>query len=382
MVTVQDVLHLPVLRGARVVAGRRGLLAPVRWCHVAEVLDIGRLLAGGELLLTTGLALNVEPDRQAAYVADLHASGVAGLMLELQRQFQSVPQALLEAAEAVGLPLISLPFDTKFVQVTEAVHRLVLGQQPVTGHEPASGEEERLLADLFSGRISDGGVLRRRLAETGRPLPDPAWLAVLVVGGQACTEAVRTAPALAELGARSWLIGAAGAEGHLLAFGPDPAVLASRLRALALKLPGTAGVSRCFADPAAAPHGLAEARQTMRLRRARPGLDPLTSEVGVYRLAFGGGSLDLHGFVAEWLGPLVQYDRIHKSDLCETLRLLLDDQLVMADVAQRLHITRQGLYYREQRIAEVLGRDLGHVEIRLALSVALRFWDVLSSEQA
>ena len=381
MVTVQEVLLLPVLRGAQVVAGRRGLQAPVRWCHVAEVLDIARLLSGGELLLTTGLALDVAPARQAAYIADLHASGVAGLMLELNRPFHTVPQALVDAAEGAGLPLISLPFDTKFVQVTEAVHRLVLGRQPGSRDaEPASaGEDEQLLADLWAERTGDVGTLRRRLAETGRRLPDPAWAAVLVVDSKAPPATVRAAAA--ELGARTWVYGVLGGEGHLLAFAADPTPLAGRLRTLALGLPWPTGVSRGFADPAAAPRALAEAQQTMRLRRIRPTLDPLSAEIGVYRLAFGGGNLDLQGFVTEWLGPLIQYDRIHKSDLCETLRLLLDDQLVMNVVAGRLHITRQGLYYREQRIAEVLGRDLGHVEVRLSLSVALRFWDVLASEQ-
>lgn len=383
MVTVAEVLRLPVLLGAQVVAGRRGLLAPVRWCHVAEVLDIARLLSGGELLLTTGLALDVEPARQAAYIADLHACGIAGLLLELDRQFHAVPQALVDAAEGVGLPLISLPFDTKFVQVTEAVDRLVLGRQAGAGESEraAMSADEQLLADLWARRIGDVGLLRRRLAETGRRLPDPAWAAVLVVDGMVPPATVRAAATAAELGAHTWVYGVLGNEGELLAFAPDPAALSGRLRALALKLALPTGVSRGFADAATAPRALAEAQQTMRLRRVRPTLDPLAAEIGVYRLAFGEGNLDLQGFVTEWLGPLLQYDRIHKSDLCETLRLLLDDQLVMNDVARRLHITRQGLYYREQRIAEVLGRTLSHVEVRLSLSVALRFWDVLTSEQ-
>lgn len=383
MVTVREILRLPVLRGARVVAGRRVVSAPVRWCHVAEVLDIARLLSGGELLLTTGLALDVAPERQAAYIEDLRQCGVAGLMLELQRQFRAAPPAMVAAADRVGLPLITLPYDTPFVQVTEAVHTLVLARrQP--GHEPPAREqraEARLLADLWAGRITRAEELRRRLEEVGRTLPDGYWLGVLVADGAAAPEAVRAAAA-AELGPRQWILQPAGEEGRLLAFAPDPAALAGSLRALALRLePVAAGVGRCAASPQAAAVSLAEARQTMRLRRSRPALDPLFAETGIYRLALGSGSAEAEQFVRDWLGPLLQYDRLHKTELCRTLRLLLDHGLVAA-AARRLHLTRQALYHRQQRIADVLGRDLADPEVRVALAVALRFWEAQSERQA
>ena len=61
--TVSEVLTLPVIRGAgpRLVAGMAGSGRRVRWVHVAEVADIAHLLRGGELLLTTGIALPDEP---------------------------------------------------------------------------------------------------------------------------------------------------------------------------------------------------------------------------------------------------------------------------------------------------------------------------------
>jgi purine catabolism regulator len=57
--TVADVLTLPVIRQgmATVVAGSAGLDRRVRWVHIAEIADIAPLLHGGELVLTTGIAL-------------------------------------------------------------------------------------------------------------------------------------------------------------------------------------------------------------------------------------------------------------------------------------------------------------------------------------
>ena len=60
--TVADLLGLDVIRrgSPRVVTGPDGLDAQVRWVHVLELADAAHLLRGGELVLTTGVAL---PDR-------------------------------------------------------------------------------------------------------------------------------------------------------------------------------------------------------------------------------------------------------------------------------------------------------------------------------
>lgn len=130
--TVADVLALPVVRQGRpeVVAGAAGLGRRVRWAHVAEVADIAHLLRGGELVLTTGIAL---PDDAAAlrgYIDELAATGVAGLVVELVRHWShALPEALVTAAERHGMPLVTLSRETRFVAVTEAVVGLIVDVQ-------------------------------------------------------------------------------------------------------------------------------------------------------------------------------------------------------------------------------------------------------------
>src|SRR5262245_61561074 len=130
--TVTDVLSLDAVRrgNPRVVAGADRLDTRVRWVHVGEISDIAHLLRGGELVLTTGVALPSEPDKLAEYVADLAAVGASGLVVELGRRFVGeLPGPVVRAAEAHGLPLVTLARETPFVQITESVHARIIDIQ-------------------------------------------------------------------------------------------------------------------------------------------------------------------------------------------------------------------------------------------------------------
>lgn len=130
--TVADVLALPVIQQGRaaVVAGAGGLERRVRWVHIAEIADIAPLLRGGELVLTTGIALPDDPDVLTKYVTELAAAGVVGVVVELVRHWsRELPAALVAAAEAHALPLVTLSRETRFVAVTEAVVGLIVEAQ-------------------------------------------------------------------------------------------------------------------------------------------------------------------------------------------------------------------------------------------------------------
>ncbi len=129
--SLREILELEPLRRARpqVLAGRDHLDEFVRWVHVTELPDIAYLLRGGELLLTTGMAIAGSSHVQEKYIADLATAGVAGVVVELGRNFRELPDAMVRAAESAGLPLVALEREARFVEVTEAVHREIINRQ-------------------------------------------------------------------------------------------------------------------------------------------------------------------------------------------------------------------------------------------------------------
>jgi len=130
--TLADVLELPPVQRAhpRVVAGSDRLDVAVRWVHAAEVTDLAHLLRGGELVLTTGIALPDDPESLQAYIDGLASAGVSGIAVELGRKFRvELPGELLEPAEAAGIPVVALEREARFVEITEAVHIRVVNRQ-------------------------------------------------------------------------------------------------------------------------------------------------------------------------------------------------------------------------------------------------------------
>src|SRR3954454_23575796 len=149
----------------RLVAGESGLENAVRWVHISELEDPTPWLSGGELLLTTGMALE-DPERQRAYVRRLAGHGLAGLGLGAGFAHQGVPDALSETgaelrfplgerAAELGFPLVEVPYELPFIAVTEkAASHLVNEHYAVL--QRALSAHERLERIVLSERGLDG----------------------------------------------------------------------------------------------------------------------------------------------------------------------------------------------------------------------------------
>ena len=130
--TIREILALPVVAaGAPEVmlgADPDALDQPVRWVHVSDLADLSNLLEGGELVLTTGLALT-DREHRAQYLPRLAAAGAIGVVVELGLHIDEVPADVLDAGHGLKLPVIVLRRPVRFVEVTEAVHRQIVADQ-------------------------------------------------------------------------------------------------------------------------------------------------------------------------------------------------------------------------------------------------------------
>ncbi|WP_284528189.1 PucR family transcriptional regulator [Microbacterium sp. T2.11-28] len=128
---VREVLTLEAVEAGMpdILVGGASLDARVRWVHVSDSAGVARLLDGGELLLSTGSSWPDEPDELAAFIRGLVEVGLSALFLELGTHYRYAPAVVVETARALGLALVVLRREVKFVTLTEAVHRRIIAEQ-------------------------------------------------------------------------------------------------------------------------------------------------------------------------------------------------------------------------------------------------------------
>jgi PucR family transcriptional regulator, purine catabolism regulatory protein len=226
--TVADLLDLDVIRrgSPRVVAGADRLGAPVRWVHVLELADAAHLLQGGELVLTTGIALPADNALLARYAGELAAAGVSALAVELGRRYTSeLPGALIRTAEERGMPLIAFEREIPFVEITEAVHARIIDVQ--LEELRASERLHEVFTELSVAGASPDEIVRQAAALAGRPViladlshrvlafePASTDPARLLAGFAGRSRAVSVRGRTAYDQASGWLVTSVGARGE------------------------------------------------------------------------------------------------------------------------------------------------------------------------
>ncbi|MEE1761565.1 PucR family transcriptional regulator [Streptomyces sp. SP18BB07] len=127
--TLASLIHHSALK-LTVRAGEDRLDVPVRWAHASELADPVPYMEGGELLLITALKLDAEdPEAMRRYVRRLVGAGVVGLGFAVGVHYEDIPEALVDAAEGEGLPLLEVPRRTPFLAISKAVSAAISAEQ-------------------------------------------------------------------------------------------------------------------------------------------------------------------------------------------------------------------------------------------------------------
>ena len=124
-IRVADLLADPQLRLTLRAGGDDSLQREIRWCAVTELDDPGHWLQGGELVLTTGMRQR-NAAAQRRFVRRVAERGVAAIGFGTGLTHPGVPAATLAAAEATGLAVLEVPYETPFIAVDRLVADRVL----------------------------------------------------------------------------------------------------------------------------------------------------------------------------------------------------------------------------------------------------------------
>jgi purine catabolism regulator len=150
MLTLRQALTLPCFDRACIVAGDQGLDKIVRRVHVVDMADARYAWGKGGLLLTAGYGLKDSPERQAALIPTLVQRELVGMVLSVGWYFDAVPEVIRLAADAHNFPVIALPPEVPFIDITERLYAEIVNEQ-FTLKERADDIHTRLTRLVLEG---------------------------------------------------------------------------------------------------------------------------------------------------------------------------------------------------------------------------------------
>ncbi|HEX5595147.1 MAG TPA: PucR family transcriptional regulator [Micromonosporaceae bacterium] len=171
----------------RLLVGGEALERQVTWVHSTELADPTPFLTGGELLLTTGVGGRLPS--YADYVARLRKVDIAALGFGTGLRHDVVPEELVDAAAAAGLPLLQVPRETPFIAISKAVSRAVSADE-YAAIDRVNRAQQTLTRDAVDGPGLDRLV--SRLARLTR-----GWVLLLSAAGEVLHAAPETAASYA-----------------------------------------------------------------------------------------------------------------------------------------------------------------------------------------
>lgn len=127
--TVKDLLKLPILSEAKLVAGEKGLNRIVRYIDIMEVPDVKGWLREGELILTTGYSIRHDPALLPDLIEQLAQAEAAALGIKPERFMTGIPQEALDLGNRYNIPIIQIPNGIPYIDITYTVMEQIVDKQ-------------------------------------------------------------------------------------------------------------------------------------------------------------------------------------------------------------------------------------------------------------
>jgi hypothetical protein len=376
---LHDVLRLTILKSARLLT--EPALGKDRGISSVSVIEVpvGQFVRSGEFVMSTGMNVGRDPKLLARFVEDIAASGGAALALAIGPYTPAITKPIVAVAARERLPLIALPWEVRFSEISEAILRRLIQDQAElrTRHDfvwslangnvhgdAAVAQGKHLGIDLCLRFV---GVLGRRPATAQR------------LGGDAGAHAQFAEKLCAKMAAQrqlQWLGTVAGDSviGYLQVPRGKPGVqpMLQSLRASGGTGALTWGVGRVCRDFEDFRKSYEDAwiACEIGLRVRGEGCATDISDVLADRILLSlGGHGDVFMLLERYLNPLREFRRM---SLLETVEAFFAADGNASATARLLSISRQALLYRLAKVEALLRVDLGNAEHRFAMGLALR----------
>ncbi|MFA9556226.1 PucR family transcriptional regulator [Evansella sp. AB-rgal1] len=129
MLTIQEAMKLPAMKGTKLIAGQSGMDRAIKWITTIEIIeDISRFQAG-EFIVTTGYGLEKHKKYEERMIELIQENQLSGIAIYTGFYLDTIPPNILVASDKHGLPIIEIPTSINFSTITKAIVEQIGNQQ-------------------------------------------------------------------------------------------------------------------------------------------------------------------------------------------------------------------------------------------------------------
>lgn len=122
MLTVRHIFQMEIMKGSSLSTSDSGLDNPVEWISVIEV-PVENFVRENEMVLSTAVGCGHDPILFHRFVEALIQAKASALALATQRYITDIPPKTLILAEQNRMPIITIPWSTRFSDIVQQVIR-------------------------------------------------------------------------------------------------------------------------------------------------------------------------------------------------------------------------------------------------------------------
>ena len=388
-ITVSDALKLPSFQNAQVIAGSAGLDRKIKRISVVEcpefpvdydiMGDTNQLFADGDFFVSSLFAIKDEPEQLLDTVKLYQQFHSSGLCIVL-RYYPQVPQTVIDYANAVKYPLITLEKTTAYADVISDVMKAIFARQHNTTAvmlldqilNNANNDEktERLAYTLNSG------FLRYMAAFYLDCDPETRSRYNVIVGSMNADRGVFA------VNYHHAIIGFYSSDRPLR---DDPKeALESRL----VKLVNTyttdyhLGISDVHDGVRHLRKAVQQATVACEASRIRNKTVEMYQRIGSYKVLFQVEDREtLRQFYEDTIAPLKMYDQEKKSELLHTMISYVENKGDIKKAAAELFQHENTIRYRLNRISQLWGMENNQLEFYEHISIARKVYEMLTPRE-
>lgn len=372
MAVLSDIWRTSIAENLTLRAGEKGLSHPVSWVYVCQENEIEPWIQGNEILILYGAGMKCDEQSLVKLVELCSKCRIAGVIALTGNFIKSIPEAMLQKADCLEMPIIEVPYTIPISRITKDIANMILSREHNAKNNIAA---ETLCTILERKGNAFGDYLR--ILEKNEYLWKRENLIFILEFEEA--EAMGRVGTITEkiislelgtnifYGSSNCFIGLAGEEKELLNKVKESTARIIQQLNIKYRIDCHFSIGTVVEEIQALPESFEMAKKALTLRSLEKIKEKIVTinqfPVILQLLSINYDEKDLSQIVKENLGPLLSYDLHHGTELLETLKVFLNCSCNGKETAEKLYIHRNTMAYRIRQIEKITNKKLADMKV-------------------